>query len=400
MRISKITMALAATALLAAPVTGSLGAPAGAAPAPACGWTTVRGPAAPGQLIDMTAVNALAKDDVRLGGFSYFPATFQPWLLGSDGRSVTEASTNVPTAPLTGSAAFAVSFSSAGEGWLLRGFDGFGEAVPLAARWHDNQWTTVPTAVSPEPKTKFVQLETLTTVSATDAWAFGFLAEYAHPLAAANTVVEHWDGTSWSMVPNPTEAEPDTFLASADVLSPSDIWAVGRQTDGAGSVVPLVEHWDGAHWQVVDSPAGTGPSALYAVSAAAPDDVWAVGAQTEAGTTNIAVPFVEHWDGLRWTESRDMPDVGNARVDDVFTAGPGDVWAIVEVPRGADRFLHRVGNAWTVVPAPGPAALELRYFYGAIDGTGPDDIWAVGEVTDGATVASTVQVAHYSCGRR
>lgn len=396
MRISTAMRSLAAAALLAGALTAATAGPAAAAPKPVCGWTSVPGPGAPNQLVDMDSVNAIAKDDIRLGGFSYYPGPFQPWLLQSDGRSVTEGPP-VPLAPLTGYAGLSTSFASAGEGWTLLALSDFGAGATAAARWHDSRWTVTPTAVSPEPETKFVALQAVTAVSATDAWAFGYLAEYANPLSPSNAVIEHWDGTSWAMVPNPTQTRAGTYLRGAAVLSPSDIWAVGVQSDDSGTVAPLIEHWDGAAWKVVDTPTGNPPAAFYSVSAAGPNDVWAVGAQTQQGTTNLAVPLVEHWNGSAWSEVRGLPDVGNARVDKVFAAAAGDVWAIVEVPRGADRFLHWDGTAWRVVPAPGPQAFGLRYFYGGIGGTGPGDIWAVGEVTNSTTATGIVQIAHYSC---
>jgi hypothetical protein len=95
----------------------------------------------------------------------------------------------------------------------------------------------------------------------------------------------------------------------------------------------------------------------------------------------------------------DLPDLGNGRMNAVYAANASSVWALVEVPDGVHTFAHWDGSAWTMVEAPGPKGVGLRYYYTAIDGTGPNDVWAVGSVAD-TSVLNLVdpQVAHLSCG--
>jgi hypothetical protein len=51
-------------------------------------------------------------------------------------------------------------------------------------------------------------------------------------------------------------AEPEHGLATLNVVaatSGKDVWAVGTPIVG-GAFKTLIEHWDGAHWKIVPSP--------------------------------------------------------------------------------------------------------------------------------------------------
>jgi hypothetical protein len=58
----------------------------------------------------------------------------------------------------------------------------------------------------------------------------------------------------------------------------------------------LIEHWDGKVWSVVPS-GSQGGGILNAISAASPDDIWAVGTATVPNTV-----VTLHWDGSKWSD--------------------------------------------------------------------------------------------------
>ena len=60
--------------------------------------------------------------------------------------------------------------------------------------------------------------------SATSAWAVGQLLD---PSGTDTTLIQHWDGTSWTVVPSPNTSAPDNILESVAVTSATDAWAVG-----------------------------------------------------------------------------------------------------------------------------------------------------------------------------
>jgi hypothetical protein len=72
---------------------------------------------------------------------------------------------------------------------------------------------------------------------------------------------------------------PLSQLNSASALSATDVWAVGDSGFPGFNSRPLAEHWNGSTWTVVPVPvpAGIATGQLQGVSGAAPGDVWAVG---------------------------------------------------------------------------------------------------------------------------
>lgn len=387
--------ALALGALVA---TVGVAAPATAEPAPApnsCSWSVVDAPTAPSGTV-LRDVDVVDTHDARITGTNLAPAQ-PPWQLRWNGRRLVDDQP-VPTSPLVTLQPWATSYSSGREGWALVETG----ARQFAEHWNGRRWTLTPLAVTPDAATTDYYVEDVATLSPTDAWVVG--ASYqagtdvlpkSKPLGV---LIEHWDGRRWQTAPNPAADQPDTKLLAITARSASDVWAVGYERDADGDNAPFTEHFDGASWTVVPAPAGNENSTLSTVSIGTDGALWAAGHQTIAGGGNLAAPLAERWDGSAW-QAVSLPDVGNAQIDRIYVAGANAVWAIVEVPSGANQLLHWDGSAWTTVPLPGPPEYGLRYFYQAIDGSGPDDVWAVGEVTDLTNADTVPQVAHLHCGR-
>ena len=121
-------------------------------------------------------------------------------------------------------------------------------------------------------------LDGVATVSSDDVWAVGSNAANNAPL------IEHWDGTQWSVVNGPSVAG---HLHGVAVVSANDVWAVG----GSLSNTPLIEHWNGKQWSLVSSP---GSGALHKVAVVGKDNIWAVGGVNGA-------TLIQRWDGTSWT---------------------------------------------------------------------------------------------------
>jgi hypothetical protein len=374
-------------------------------PAGSChaAWTLAATPFTNPPAAVVTSVSALSPHDVWFAGRAGYG---DPQVLRWDGRSVAEPSAQIPPILLMpaeeGLSQFGYggSFDSDTDGWVLAtpaalAFTGMAD-IATAEHWHDGRWTMTPLAVSPSPATKGVQLAGIAALSPADAWAVGAFYQAPGPSPVSiGALIEHWDGISWTIVPNPASARPDAQLHALTAVSPTDIWAVGYQAGSStGSIVPLVEHWDGSTWSVIPAPAGNQPSGLLAVSAAG-GGVWAAGAQTQPGTTSTAIPLIEHWDGTAWNV-QSLPDTGNSKLQAIYAASPNDVWAGGQFASGlTDVFLHWNGRTWTTLLVPGPQEFGLSYQYTAIGGTGPHDIWAAGTAVNGV---ATAVIAHLGCG--
>jgi hypothetical protein len=92
-------------------------------------------------------------------------------------------------------------------------------------------------------------------------------------------LIEHWNGTSWSVVPSP-KLPKNSDLSAVTAPASNNVWALGV---AGGSSDALVEHWDGTSWSIVPTPAGVN----FIAGAAALSDgtVIAVG----QGTNNSGV---------------------------------------------------------------------------------------------------------------
>ena len=148
---------------------------------------------------------------------------------------------------------------------------------------------------SPNPTgSTFSQLNSSFAASHTQAWAVG----QTRVAASGNgfeTLIEEWNGSTWSVVPGAPASVSASFLNGVSGTGPSDIWAVGQN---AGT--SFIEHWNGKSWSHVASPAGEPPDGqLNAVSADSPTDAWAAGSAMNAN--DQVVPLIEHWNGTQWS---------------------------------------------------------------------------------------------------
>jgi len=85
----------------------------------------------------------------------------------------------------------------------------------------------------------------------------------------ARTLIKRWDGTGWVQVPSPSASLYNNRLYGIAVSAPNDVWAVGEYyTPGSngspsGNSLPLVLHWDGAIWRVVETQGLASTGAFY-----------------------------------------------------------------------------------------------------------------------------------------
>src|SRR5205823_1270424 len=127
--------------------------------------------------------------------------------------------------------------------------------------------------------------------SANNVWAVGYA--WGGSGASTATLTEHWNGTQWSVVPSPNVTTIDNYLHGVAVISANDVWAVGTSDDeGTNGFQTLVEHWNGTAWSVVSSPNPDLGNRLYGVAAVSANYVWAVGDYASGG---IARTLVEHY---------------------------------------------------------------------------------------------------------
>src|SRR5437588_170631 len=135
-------------------------------------------------------------------------------------------------------------------------------------------------------------------VSTTNAWAVG---GYQSSNGNNQTLIEHWNGTQWSVVPSPSPGSDSNELWGVSADSSSDVWAVGDYSNGNFREATLIEHWNGNQWSIVKSPdASQYDNYLLAVTALSPTNVWAVG-YSQANNAGPINTLVEQWNGSQWS---------------------------------------------------------------------------------------------------
>ena len=136
----------------------------------------------------------------------------------------------------------------------------------------------------------------VTVLSLCDTWAVGSFSNTGE--TGTHTLIEHWDGSSWTQVPTPSLQGTGYFLGVAAIAS-DDVWGVGVQ--GGYPFQTLTEHWDGSSWTVIPSPDPDDLEQLSGVSGSSGPDAWAVGWHSHSLGDVDHHPLIMHWDGSRWS---------------------------------------------------------------------------------------------------
>jgi hypothetical protein len=242
----------------------------------------------------------------------------------------------------------------------------------LTEHWDGTQWNVVASPNAPEG----VQgsfLRGVSAVSSNDVWAVGY-----YHTASLFPLIEHWDGTQWTIVPGPTVGPTNAVLHDVKAISSNDVWAIGFASLGssANSQAPIAFHWNGTQWTNVSVPAvGPNLNTFTGISALSSTDIWAVGWYYDSN--GIGNPLTMHWDGMQWGNVPNPGTAGDALYS-VAAIAPNDVWAVGESGTHA-LVMHWDGSTWSIVSAPdSPASSQtLLWSVAAVSNT---DVWLVGAV--------------------
>jgi hypothetical protein len=174
---------------------------------------------------------------------------------------------------------------------------GFGSLVaPLILRWNGTEWR-----FQPSGRLGKAQDTMLNSVDCPSAQVCVAIGSQRIARAGYRSFAEVGHAGAWRVTPTQDPAHsPDADLVSVDCPSVTRCVAVGYAVAGA-SPEPFVEWWNGARWTMGAAPQvpGASGSALSGVSCTSPDSCIAVGNFRHASPTEHA--FTASWDGKRWT---------------------------------------------------------------------------------------------------
>lgn len=236
-------------------------------------------------------------------------------------------------------------------------------AITLTEHWNGTQWSIV---ASPNAGTSNNILNAATAVSSNDAWAVGYRAK--------QTLIEHWNGNKWAIVNSPNPSVSENELDGVSAVSTKNVWAVGQYFDNnTGSEQTLIEHWNGSQWSVISSPNGSSSSnVLDSISVASANDIWAAG---EYFTSTATLTLIEHWDGTQWSVVSSPNSTSYNTLRGVVALSATNVWVVGY--HGSQTLTERWnGTQWSIVSSPNRQSNE-NFLYG-VSATSANDVWAVG----------------------
>ncbi len=263
----------------------------------------------------------------------------------------------------------------------------------LIEHWDGVQWSTIANPLAPGTS---AFLYGIAAVAANDIWAVGYIQV---GFSAQQPLAVHWDGSSWSLVVSPsTSPANNDVLWTVRALSTNDLWAAGTSTDRvSGNYNTLIEHWDGSAWSIVSSPNPTGSiyNFIWGIEAVSANDIWVMG---RAYTGSSYPGLFEHWDGSSWSIVPSANEQSYTELYGAVAVSSADVWAVGREGDGFNTNLtlveHWDGSAWSIAPHPEPAGSTQSYLYAA-KATSSNDLWTVGAYLKNDIVYQTL-IERYS----
>jgi hypothetical protein len=217
----------------------------------------------------------------------------------------------VPTPAVSGYL-FSVTCLASTDCWAV-GDSVDGQGNPLNGiiyRWDGTQWSQI---AAPSSGQTYDQLESVTCTGSSDCWAVGFagpnqiqynfLPGIAPNVIEASALIEHWDGNAWSVASNSPPGSGQ-YLTAVTCTGSTNCWTVGSSMDSNGNPSSsLVEHWDGSTWTPTTALDPTTPAnILTSVTCLTSSQCWATGATNSAsGQNETPTPYLESWNGTGWS---------------------------------------------------------------------------------------------------
>jgi hypothetical protein len=281
-----------------------------------------------------------------------------------------------------------VTCVSSSNCWAVGNFQTGGQT--LIEHWDGSTWSIVNSPDSPL-RVQFDGLGAVTCASASDCWATGGYQSST----TAEPFMEHWDGTSWSVVSVPNTSNlQNNYLSGIACISGSQCWSVGNYSVNGLISQTLIEHWDGTGWTIMRSP-NNDMQTLSAVTCLSSSDCWAVGAYPSESDGWQHALF-DHWDGRSWTAVTTPFVNGNYYLNSVTCTSSSQCWAAGYYfdPVNNNGFNHTVverwdGTSWTIVSSPNTSATQNNVLNG-VTCSSVADCWAVGYYDSGNSVKQTL----------
>jgi hypothetical protein len=224
-------------------------------------------------------------------------------------------------------------------------------AGKMIQRWNGKKWTI---AAAPNPSG--VVSSSLSGVSCVSTVSCVAVGQY-NTQTATKTMVVRWDGHTWTLQTGANvPTSPVNGLAGVKCMTSTNCFAVGTSyaaTWASSAQSTLIEHWDGATWAIVPSPnqAGANNSTLAAVACVNNGNCYAVGSYDTNTLTNT---LIEHWNGASWNVVP-SPNPPTSRFTDLSGITCTTNAVCIAVGSADGSLVEQLsGTTWSIVGSPNP----------------------------------------------
>jgi hypothetical protein len=199
-------------------------------------------------------------------------------------------------------------------------------------------WSIVPSPNPPGPAAG--PLNAIACASATDCVAVGgYQSGYS-----ASVLIEHWDGTTWKVVPTTTQGQLFGVACPSTTMCVAVGWAANNS---------LAMRWDGVAWTAESGLPTAAPSSLKAVTCPTTTRCFAAGARGGGGGSLLI-----QWDGSSWSAINSGDGQSGGELNGIACASASQCTAVGDFAgksSGPPLIKQWDGGAWTTtfVPASG-----------------------------------------------
>jgi hypothetical protein len=238
------------------------------------GWTIFPSPNTALALNKLRGVTCVATDDCWAVGHSSVDGAINQTLImhfdGADWSLVSTPNTRAQDSNSLNS----VACRGADDCWAVGEYHDGMWSHALTLHFDGTSWAIVASPDAGSGASNYVAGVTCRTDA---CWAVG---GYVPPgTRILQTAIRRNTGAGWTIVPSPnTGPDHGNYLGSVACPAVDSCWAVGTDQDGSVTRT-MIQHWDGTSWTIVESPnTKYNLNALDSVSCSAADNCWAVGA--------------------------------------------------------------------------------------------------------------------------
>lgn len=227
---------------------------------------------------------------------------------------------------------------------------GEGSGKTLAEKWNGEAWSTQQTPNQSEASSY------LSSVSCPESSACVAAGGYAPSVGEGpQSLVERWNGATWALEDPPQGEFTTANFDGISCTQSNACTAVGRGRKGAGPLMPFVERWNGSAWttQSLPLPSEANGGGLHSVQCVSLTLCFAAGYYTKS-TSSAQSALVEKWDGAKWERVNTPSIIGYSPLQSISCPQENVCVAVGEHEEEAFSETWD-GSSWTLHEPPTPA---------------------------------------------